>query len=244
MNAKAIGEIIQINRYPVKSLAGEALNSVQVRSYGLLGDRCYAFVDPTKSGWERYITARQIPELLSYKAELDIQSTVEGYPQLKITRSDGHSHQWDEHFQQEIQQRIPYSISTERFNINAHEQLAVDDGSILIITDRSLKRIEQALGKPVDERRFRANFMIQLYDDVDDDESSYIGKQLIVGNVKLDIQSLCQRCTMVTIHPDNLESDPTLLKSISENMNLNFGMYADVVRVGMVQVGDIVYAAI
>jgi uncharacterized protein YcbX len=241
MNAQAIGEITQINRYPVKSLAGESLNSVQVQSYGLHGDRCYAFVDPTKSGWERYITARQIPKLLSYEVELDDQSTVDGYPLLKITGSDGHSHQWDEHFQKEIQQWIPYSITTERFNINAQEQLAVDDGSILIITDRSLKRIEQAWGKPVDERRFRANFNIHLYDDVDGHEPSYIGKQLIIGNVKLAIQSLCQRCIMVTIHPDNLERDPTFIRTISENMNMNFGLYAAVVSVGTVQVGDLVY---
>lgn len=242
MPAKAIGEITKINRYPVKSLAGEAMDNVQLQSYGLLGDRSHAFVDPTKIGWERYITARQIPELLRYKAELDIQSTDDGYPRLKITGPDGRIHQWDEHFRMEIQKLLPRSISTERYNIYAQEQLAVDDGSILIITDRSLKRMEQAWGKPVDDRRFRANFIIHLYDDVNDHEPDYMGKQLIVGNVKLSIQSLCQRCAMVTIHPDNLERDPTLLKSISENMNLTFGMYASVVSEGMVQVGDIVYS--
>jgi uncharacterized protein YcbX len=50
MNSKPIGEILQINRYPVKSFAGERLNSVGLESYGLHGDRSHAFVDDTKEG--------------------------------------------------------------------------------------------------------------------------------------------------------------------------------------------------
>jgi uncharacterized protein YcbX len=242
MNTKPIGEISQINRYPVKSFTGERLNSIRLESYGLLGDRSHAFVDPTKEGWERYITARQIPEMLSYRAELDVLSSVKEFPMVKITGPDGRVHQWDEQFHKEIQRLSKHVISTERFSLDSHEQLAVDDGSILIITDRSLKRLEQLWGKPLDERRFRANFLLKLYDDVNDHEPVFIGKHLTIGNVELNIQSLCERCSMITIDPDKLERDPSLLKSIHENMNLYFGMYADVVRVGVVQVGDLVYA--
>lgn len=242
MNSKPIGIISQINRYPVKSFAGESLNSVRLQSYGLLGDRSHAFVDDTKEGWSRYITARQIPAMLNYRAELDTSSDLE-IPQVKITGPDGRIHQWDEQLLEEIQALSDGIISSERYSLNSQEQLAVDDGSILIITDRSIKKLEQLWGKRLDKRRFRANFLLTLYSEVNANESDYIGKRFTIGNAELSIQSLCKRCTIITIDPENLERDPTLLKKLQESMDLTFGMYASVVTVGTIRVGDLVYSA-
>jgi uncharacterized protein YcbX len=239
MYSKPIGKISEINRYPVKSFAGESLSGVSLQSYGLHGDRSHAFVDDTKEGWSRYMTARQIPEMLSYRAELDIHSSD---PQLKIIGSDGRLFQWGEQLLKEIQTYSDRKISMERYSLKSQEQLAVDDGSILIITDRSIRKLEQQWGKHLDKRRFRANFLLTLYDDANDNEPDYIGKHLTIGNAELSIISLCERCSIITIDPENLERDPTLLKKLLETMNLNFGMYANVERVGTVQVGDQVYS--
>ncbi len=244
MKSKPVGEIVQINRYPVKSFAGESLSSVRIESYGLYGDRSHAFVENTKEGWSRFITARQIPEMLSYRAELDNQLSSDfAFPQVKITGPDGRIHQWNEHLLKEIQLFSDKVISMERYSLKSKERLAVDDGSILIITSQSLRKIEQQWGKIIDNRRFRANFLLSLYDDVYCDESEFIGKRFIIGNAELSIKSLCKRCSMITIDPETLEREQTLLKKIQESMNLNFGMYADVVRVGTVNVGDQVYLA-
>ncbi|MNH97830.1 MOSC domain protein [compost metagenome] len=253
MNSKLIGEITQINRYPVKSFAGETLNSVRLESYGLLGDRSHAFVDHTKEGWSRYITARQIPEMLSYQAELDLQVESElqvqselqaadpGLSQVKILGPDGKRYQWNEQLLADIQKFTNKKISMERHSLMSEEQLAVDDGSILIITDQSLQKMEQLWGKPLDNRRFRANFILSLYDGVHLNDLDFIGKRLMINHVELTVKSLCERCSMITIDPDTLERDATLLKKINENMNLTFGMYADVEKVGMVHRGDQVY---
>jgi len=241
MKSKLIGEISEINRYPVKSFAGEQLNSVILESYGLLGDRSHAFVDDSRMGWERYITARHFPEMLRYRAELDQLRSTEEIPQVNIIGPDGRTHQWDEELFMNIQAFADRKISMERYPLRSDENMAVDEGSILIITDRSLKRIEQLWGKPIDKRRFRANFLLTLNDDANHIESDYIGKHMTIGDVELNIQSLCERCSMITIDPDNLEQDSTLLKKVNESMNLNFGIYAEVVSVGKVQVGDYVY---
>ncbi len=241
MNVKPIGEIAQINRYPVKSFAGQKLNSVTLESYGLFGDRSHAFVDTTKKGWSRYITARQIPEMLCYRAECDHELSTHEFPKVKIIGPDGRKHEWNDRLLEEIQAFTDQKISMERFSLLSQNRLAVDDGGILIITDQSLKRIEQLWGKPVDSRRFRANFIIKLYDDFNNNDSFFIDKRITIGDAELSIQSLCERCAMITIDPDNLERDTTLLKRVHEDMNLNFGMYADVVRAGAVQVGDQIY---
>lgn len=244
MSLTPIGKITEINRYPVKSFAGENLNSVNVESYGVYGDRSHAFVDNTKEGWARYITARRYPEMLRYKAELETEATALGLPQVKITFPDGRIYPWNEQLLMDISMFSNQNISMESYNLNSltpEEQLAVDDGSILIITEQSLKKLEQLWGKSLDQRRFRANFLLCLFDDIEYSESDFIGKRLIIGNAQLSIRSLCERCSMITIDPDTQERDSSLLRKIHENLSLNFGMYADVEQVGTVQVGDQVY---
>jgi uncharacterized protein YcbX len=48
LSNQPIGEIIQINRYPVKSFAGESLTTSKIEAYGVYGDRSHAFIDETK----------------------------------------------------------------------------------------------------------------------------------------------------------------------------------------------------
>lgn len=50
-------------------------------------------------------------------------------------------------YPEEIQALSDGIISSERYSLNSQEQLAVDDGSVLIITDRSIKKLEQLWGK-------------------------------------------------------------------------------------------------
>jgi uncharacterized protein YcbX len=241
MDSEPIGKIVQINRYPVKSFAGEKLNSVRLEPYGLYGDRSHAFIDDTKEGWSRYITARKIPEMLSYKAELDMQLSEIEDPRVMITYPDGRKEAWNEQLLRDIQMLSDQKISMEHYNLNSQEELAVDDGSILIITDHSLKKIEALLGKHVDNRRFRSNFVLSLYDDVHYDDSDFVGRNMKIGSAELSIKSLCQRCSMINVDPDSLERDPSFLKKIHESMNLSFGMYADVFKLGTVRIGDQVY---
>src|ERR1035437_5680635 len=58
-------------RYPVKSMAGEALASTDISWAGLAGDRRWAFVRPDSQGsgfsWH---TIREFPEMSNYVAQL------------------------------------------------------------------------------------------------------------------------------------------------------------------------------
>src|SRR5207249_4216854 len=42
----ALGTVVALWRYPVKSMLGEELNAAEVTERGLLGDRAFALVDP------------------------------------------------------------------------------------------------------------------------------------------------------------------------------------------------------
>jgi len=95
-----IGKIVEIWRYPVKSMAGESLTSAPIGKFGITGDRCWAVRDPGEKGEIR--TARKFPQLLQCSARctdeptaesdakmVDIDWTKRGRP-LRIVRESPH----------------------------------------------------------------------------------------------------------------------------------------------------------
>ncbi|MFD0677569.1 MULTISPECIES: MOSC domain-containing protein [unclassified Paenibacillus] len=236
----SIGEIREINRYPIKSFAGESLETTRIETYGLYGDRSYAFIDETKEGWSRYITARQIPDMLSYKAKLIGDGSEEEFPQVNVISPNGRILKWDEELLGEIQAYSKTKMSMLDYKPSNEDLLAVDTCSILIITDASLRKLEDIWGKNLDKRRFRANFTVSLGEN-SFDESNWIGKRLLIGNAELQVDMYCKRCSMITIDPDTLEYDKSLLKKVNEEMNLNFGVYASVKKTGQISVGEKVF---
>ncbi|TVY11791.1 MOSC domain-containing protein [Paenibacillus cremeus] len=228
-----VGEIREINRYPVKSMAGERLQACTVESYGLYGDRFCAFYVPAKTGWKSFITARTLPELLSYKAQL-----IGG--QVRVLTPDGKDLGWDDDLLRELQRLTPKRISMKSYGAphpEAPELMSVDSASILIVTDRTLQQLEALWGKRLDPRRFRANLVVALDQDAMS-EGDWIGKRLAVGSAELQVDTYCERCVMITVDPDTLERDASLLRIVNEKMDLTFGVYASVKKTGDIQAGD------
>lgn len=240
MTLITIGAISEINRYPVKSFAGESLEMSKIETYGLYGDRCYAFIDETKEGWERYYTARYTPKLLGYKAKLIGEGSEDKFPAVSVTSPDGRILNWNEDLLAEIQAYSKKKLSMIDNKPSTIDLLAVDTGSILIITDSTLHKLQAIWGKSLDKRRFRANLLVSL-DDNSFNESDWIGKRLSVGSAELQVDIDCERCSMITIDPDTLEHDKSLLKKVNEEMNLKFGVYASVKKTGKIKVGEKVY---
>jgi uncharacterized protein YcbX len=235
-----IGRISEINRYPVKSFSGESLQTSKIEAYGLYGDRSHAFIDETKEGWEKYFTARHTAKMLGYRAKLIDGGSQEKFPAVSVTTSDGRVFSWNKDLLTEIQAYSQKKLSMIDYKPSNLDLLAVDTGSILIITDHTLRKLESIWGKRLDQRRFRANLIVSL-DEHSLNESDWIGKRLSIGNAELQVDSYCQRCSMITIDPDTLEHDPSLLKKVNQEMNLNFGVYASVRKTGQINVGEKVY---
>ncbi|MEF3303284.1 MOSC domain-containing protein [Paenibacillus sp. GYB003] len=242
MNQRLIGTIGEICRYPVKSFAGESLRQCRVEAYGLYGDRCRAFVDRSKEGWDRYVTARQYPGMLGYKAELVGEGSGTAFPELRVTSPDGRVLRWDEALRDELQPHFRAELSMLACEPGQPDLMAVDEGSVLIVTDVSLRKLERLWGKRLDPRRFRANLIVSPTDEAAD-ETGWIGKTLIAGDAELQVEAACERCSMITIDPDRLERDASLLRIVNEMLDLNFGVYASVRKTGFLRAGDPVYMA-
>jgi uncharacterized protein YcbX len=83
-----LASVVEIWRYPVKSMAGERLESCAVVESGLEGDRRWALVDGTANRAGKLLTIRQQERLLAYRASL----TGSG---LKVVYPDGETHTLD-----------------------------------------------------------------------------------------------------------------------------------------------------
>jgi hypothetical protein len=235
------GEIRQLFRYSVKSFAGESLDTVKIETYGLFGDRSHAFIDETKEDWDRYVTARTIPAMLGYRAELaGEEAAADEFPPVRVTAPDGRTMRWDGQLLAELQAHSSAALSMERHSPHSADLLAVDTGSILIVTDTSLHTLESLWGKRLDSRRFRPNLIVSVAEG-SHGEHGWIGKRLRIGGAELQVDGYCERCEMITIAPDTQERDASLLRTVNAEMGLNFGVYASVCRTGRIRVGDKVY---
>jgi len=239
----SIGTIQSLYRYPVKSMRGEQITSTQVEPYGFYGDRSHAFIDPSKTGWSRFITARKYPQLLSYRAALLQDGSETAFPSLSITHDQGESYTWDERFLQHMREQIREDITMEQHSPASSTLLAVDASSILIVTEASIRQMERLWGKPLDLLRFRPNIVVQTSDSTPFVETDWIGQQLQIGEgedaVLLQIDESCERCVLITIDPDTYQRDPSLLKTLHQERQAFFGVYASIVKTGRIRQDDI-----
>ncbi|QHT62494.1 MOSC domain-containing protein [Paenibacillus lycopersici] len=232
-----VGQISDIYRFPVKSFAGERLENCEIEHYGMLGDRFCSFYDETKRDWFKYITARNIPNMLNYQARFNDGS-------IEVTAPDGRRFGWDEQLLAELQGQTKTRLTQSRIKAPNPEAknvplLSVEAASILLVTDASLKKLESLWGKPLDPRRFRGNFIVNLNDDAPV-ETEWVGQRITIGEVELQADSLCERCVVITMDPDTQQKDPSLLKLVNQEFGLMFGVYASVLKPGRIRLGDTV----
>jgi uncharacterized protein YcbX len=61
------GRVLQVWRWPVKSMAGEPVRAIRVDARGAGGDRSHAVLHEHKGEWKP-LTAREAPRLLAWRA--------------------------------------------------------------------------------------------------------------------------------------------------------------------------------
>lgn len=81
-----VGRVLEVWRYPVKSMGGELLPRAQVGALGILGDRGWALRDET-AGEIR--GAKKMPVLMQCAARFDAEPNGEAIPPVTMTLADG-----------------------------------------------------------------------------------------------------------------------------------------------------------
>ena len=117
---------------------------------------------------------------------------------------------------------------------------------IHIVTDRSLETLALlAPGSEFGVRRFRPNLVVAVDEDTTGEfpEQAWLGRELSVGDVELEVTLPCPRCVMVTRDLAGLPADRRVLRTIVGHADQNLGVYANVVRPGTLEAGTAVTLA-
>lgn len=204
--------IAELWRYPVKSMAGERLEAVQVGPDGFVGDR----VVHASGAGGRIITARTHPRLLGLHATLG----PEGEPLV-----DGRP--WSA---PDIQSAVQVAAGKDARLVRYHGPERFDVLPLLIGTDGAFA----ALG--VDHRRLRPNIVVGGVDGLT--ERQWPGRRLRIGEVIVEVAKLRARCVMTTYDPDSLEQDVSVLRRIASRFGGTMALDCGVVTGGRIAVGD------
>lgn len=245
--------LVEIVRYPVKSLQGERVPSAEIERDGLRGDRRWGIRDETTG---KMLTARRAPELLFATATL----TYNGTPLLTLPTGatcDGPGSDTDAALSAwlgkpvRLVPAVNVPIARAEFFADATDDTSeaiewtmpagrfVDAQPLLVLTTSSL-RAGAALHPDGDwnVRRFRPNLVI---DGAGDGwvEDTWCGQSIVrIGDVRLLPQEPCMRCTMVTRPQPDLDEDRDVFRTLARHHGGRFGAWTGVDLGGIVSVGD------
>jgi uncharacterized protein len=234
----ADGVLVDLARWPVKSLGGEPLAAARLDWRGLGGDRAYALLDRRAGREGRWLTVRQAPRMLAWSAAYadapDDRLDPERPPPPTLRAPDGTLWAWDD---PGLEENLAADLG---LPVRRHRDLAGQQdlqSSVLVTTEASRRAVADTLGRPVELRRFRTNLHLDL-DAPPFAEEGWDGGRLQVGEVTLALAHPCARCVIPTRDPDDLSRWPELLRWLHRSRGALFGINARVVAGGRVRVGD------
>lgn len=245
--------LVQIARYPVKSLQGELVSGAHIESNGVRGDRCWGIRDELTG---RVLTGRWAPQLLFAAAALEPDGTPVialptgvtchgpgaetdaalsawlGKP-VRLVCSVGAPAADAEYFADatdDSSEAIAWTMPAGRF---------VDAAPMLVLTTASLRHAAALHpGGDWHMRRFRANLVVDVADEgwVED---AWCGRSVLsIGGVRVRPEQPCMRCTMVTRAQPDLDADVDIFRTLARHHGGRFGAWTAVTLGGTVNVGD------
>jgi uncharacterized protein len=108
---------------------------------------------------------------------------------------------------------------------------------VSIINLASVAALEDIAGQPVDPLRFRGNVYVTGWPAWS--EFGLVGRTLAVGEARLNVTKVIQRCAAINVDPMTAARDLNLPQAMMRNLgHMNCGIYAEVVADGRIAAGD------
>ena len=233
-----LGQIREIVRYPVKSMAGVSTESAMLGWHGLDGDRRFAFRRIRDDGAFPWLTASRLSELVLYQPVGLNNNGGQSLPTHVRTPSGAPIELRSAELEAEIGERFG-----SRVELMHLKHGIFDEAAISVISLATIASIGREAGvEDLDRRRFRANIVLETERSESFLEDEWVGGTLVFGDgdqppaVSVTIPDL--RCVMVDFDPDTAAKDSRVMKTVVRLNQNNAGVYATVLRTGMIHVGD------
>jgi uncharacterized protein len=231
-NHTVVGRVVSLFRYPVKSMAAQLLDEVDVSWEGLAGDRRWAFI---QAGHERsgfpWLTVRELPAMWTYRPSFVDPLRPDKSPTVVRTPSGNDFDVADPTLAAELGAGV---------RVIKQERGIFDAFPLSLISTRTVDDIAAAVGTPLDPLRFRPNLVIEAIDDTPFPEDAWVGSVLRIGAVRMRVDKRDQRCIMINVDPKTTERNPAVLRALGGDREACLGVYGSTVTPGRAAVGDVV----
>lgn len=228
-----VGRLVGLWRYPVKSMAGEALETCAVGWHGLAGDRRWAFVRPDseRSGFP-WFTLRERADLNHYRPRFadpekpDRSATVVRTPTgAELDVADP---------------ALGLELCAEGARVIKQSRGVFDTFPLSLISTQTLASLSTSLGLDLGADRFRPNLLVDTGSEEPFPEDAWVGRTVRIGDLRMRVDQRDGRCLVVTIDPATGERSPQVLREIAQARDGCLGVYGSTVTPGRVRVGDAV----
>jgi MOSC domain-containing protein len=223
-----VAAVVQLRRYPVKSMTGEIVEHLDIEPRGCAGDRVWS--------------VRAAGRIATAKTSSNSFAPVPGLLELRSAWRDGRvavlfpdgdavlvdepaaAAKLSDHFGRPL----TFSRETERPHF--------DDGPVSLVGATTVDAVAGELGEPVEPVRFRPNILFA--GGAPFAEDSWVGREVAVGDAVLRVTMESPRCVMVDLATADLPALEGLLLATGRINHACTGVIAEVVRPGRVRVGD------
>jgi uncharacterized protein YcbX len=232
-----VGRVRAIYRYPVKSMAGELLASAQLGWHGLDGDRRLAFVRSGIRSGVPWLTAGKLASLITY---VPLRDAEDALPSRVRTPNGEELELHGDALRAEL--TTAHGAPVELMRI---DNGIFDDAPLSIITTSAVAAVTGEAGVDADARRFRPNLLVETPSGSSFPEDEWVGRTLRIGEgAEAPAVSVCVRdlrCVMINLDPETAVADARLLKASVRINETCAGVYATIIKTGLVRVGDALY---
>ncbi|AJT42844.1 hypothetical protein UM93_03275 [Psychromicrobium lacuslunae] len=222
-------KVVMLRRYPVKAMGGEALESVELDSRGVSGDRWYAVEDDEGhfASGKNTRRFRRHDQVFRYRAK----TTAPGI--IVVNNVTGRS--WtvgDPALDRDLSHEMGAAMRVTPESQVPHQ----DMGAVSLISTATLDWCADRWGINSDPRRLRVNIVFSS--DQPFVEESWVGQTVAIGSVSLRIVERTPRCRMIDIDQDGAVASGRWLKPLASEREMFLAMYAEVTNPGLVSMGD------
>lgn len=236
---REVGRIVGLWRYPVKSMAAEALHVADVSWHGVAGDRRWGFV---RGGMERsgfpWLTIRERPELWGYQPSFTDPERPDASATLVRTPGGAVLAVTDPALAAELAPAPEPGV-----RVMKQDRGVFDTAPLALITTQTVASLSAYVGRPVDVARFRPNLVVDAPAAGEFPEDAWVGAVLEIGGARVRVDQRDQRCVMVNVDPRTAERDPAILRAIARQRRACLGVYGATVTPGRIAIGDAVRLA-
>lgn len=230
MTGHEVGRVAGLWRYPVKSMAGEALQEVEVSWHGVAGDRRWAFVREgvARSGFP-WLTIRENADMSHYRPSFLQPERPNASATLVRTPSDHELDIADPRLARELGGGV---------RVIKQDRGIFDVMPLALITTQTIATLGAFADTELDVRRFRPNLLVEATGKAPFPEDAWVGSLLRIGDMRMRVDQRDKRCAVVNVNPVTNERDPGILRTIARKCDAYLGVYGSTVQPGRAAMGD------